>query len=92
VRVLNKDEVVDPSSLHTEVGGQTAGPGGLTAISCIVDANSDSNGISTPAGMKEDADGDLLDYKPSPVLDGMEINVIYLSSTNYYFLELEEVS
>jgi hypothetical protein len=42
--------------------------------------------------MEEDTDDDLLDYKPSPTSDGMEINVIYLSSTNYSFLQEQEVS
>jgi hypothetical protein len=42
--------------------------------------------------MEEDTDDDLLDYEPSPACDGMEINVIYLSSTNYSLLEEEEVS
>jgi hypothetical protein len=68
------------------------GPGGLTASSCRVDANSDANGISSPTGVEEDADDDLLDYEPSPACDGMEINVMYLSSTDYSLLEEEEVS
>jgi hypothetical protein len=42
--------------------------------------------------LKEDTDDDLLDYEPSPVCDGMEINVIYLSSIDYSLLEEEEVS
>jgi hypothetical protein len=42
--------------------------------------------------MEEDANDDLLDYEPSPVRDGMEINVIYLSSIDYSLLEEEEVS
>jgi hypothetical protein len=42
--------------------------------------------------MEEDANDDLLDYEPSLVRDGMEINVIYLSSTNYSLLEQEKVS
>jgi hypothetical protein len=37
--------------------------------------------------MEEDADDDLLDYEPSPTRDGMEINVIYLSSTDYSLQE-----
>jgi hypothetical protein len=42
--------------------------------------------------MEEDTDDDLLDYEPSTMCDGMEINVIYVSSTYYYLLEEEEVS
>jgi hypothetical protein len=42
--------------------------------------------------MEEDADDGLLDYEPSPACDYMEINVIYLSSTDYSLLEEEEVS
>jgi hypothetical protein len=36
--------------------------------------------------MEEDANDDLLDYEPS-TRDGMEINVIYLSSTDYSLQE-----
>jgi hypothetical protein len=42
--------------------------------------------------MEEDTDDDLLDYEPSTMCDGMEISVIYVSSTYYYLLEEEEVS
>jgi hypothetical protein len=42
--------------------------------------------------MEEDTNDDLLDYEPSPVCDGMEINIIYLSSTDYSLLEEEEIS
>jgi hypothetical protein len=57
-----------------------------------VDASSSAIGISSSAGMEEDADDDLLDYEPSPVCDGMKINIIYLSFTDYSLLEEEEVS
>jgi hypothetical protein len=57
-----------------------------------VDASSSAIGISSSAGMEEDADDDLLDYEPSPVRDGMKINIIYLSSIDYSLLEEEEVS
>jgi hypothetical protein len=87
-----KDEAVAPSSLHTEVGGQTMSPGGPTANSCKVDANSSANGIYSPTDMEEDANDGLLDYEPSPARDGIEINIIYLSSTDYSFPEEEEVS
>jgi hypothetical protein len=40
----------------------------------------------------EDTDDNLLDYEPSPTRDGMDVNVIYLLSTDYYLLEEEEVS
>jgi hypothetical protein len=82
VRGSAKDEVAEPSSPHTEAAGHTAGPGGPTANSCRVDANSGANEISSPIDMEEDANDDLLDYKPSPVRDSMEINVIYISSTD----------
>jgi hypothetical protein len=42
--------------------------------------------------MEADTNDDLLDYEPSPVHDSMEINVIYLSSTDYSLLKEEEVS
>jgi hypothetical protein len=42
--------------------------------------------------MEEDTDDDLLDYEPSPAHNGMEVNVVYLSSTDYSLLEEEEVS
>jgi hypothetical protein len=87
-----KDEAAALSNPHTEASGQTAGPGGPTASSCRVDANSGANETSSPAGMEEDADDGLLDYEPSSACDCMEINVIYLSSTNYSLLEEEEVS
>jgi hypothetical protein len=47
---------------------------------------------SSSATMEEDTDDDLLDYEPSPMRDGMEINVIYLSPTDYSLREEEEVS
>jgi hypothetical protein len=87
-----EDEAATPSSPHTEAGGQTAGPIVLTTSSCKVYASSGANMISSPVGMEEDVDDDLLDYEPSPVRDGMEINVIYLSSTDYSLLEEQEVS
>jgi hypothetical protein len=68
------------------------GPGSPIASSCRVDASSGANEISSPIGMEEDTNDDLLDYEPSPASDGMEINVIYLSSTNYSLLEEEDVS
>jgi hypothetical protein len=91
VRGPTEDESEDPSSPHTLADGQTMSPGGPTTSSCRVDANSSANKISSPTGMGEDANDDLLDYKPSPTCDGMEINVIYLSSTDYSLLEEEEV-
>jgi hypothetical protein len=42
--------------------------------------------------MEEDTDDDLLDYEPSPACNGMEVNVLYFSSTDYSLLEEEEVS
>jgi hypothetical protein len=67
-------------------------PASSSTNSYRTSASSSTNGISLPAGMEEDTDDDLLDYKPSPAHDGMEINVIYLSSTNYSLLEEKEVS
>jgi hypothetical protein len=95
VHDLTKDEANPTAALsspHIEADSQTAGPGGSTASSCRVDASSGANGISLPVDMEEDTDDDLLDYEPSPVSNGMEINVIYLSSTDYSLLEEEEVS
>jgi hypothetical protein len=68
------------------------GPGGSTASSYRVDASSGTNWISSPTGVEEDIDDDLLDYEPSLAHDGLEINVIYLSSTDYSLLEEWEVS
>jgi hypothetical protein len=42
--------------------------------------------------MEEDINDDLLHYESSPVRDGMEINVIYLSCIDYSLLEEDEVS
>jgi hypothetical protein len=42
--------------------------------------------------MEKDTNDDLLDYEPSPSHNSMEINVVYLSSTDYSLLEEEEVS
>ena len=41
--------------------------------------------------MSEDSEDDLLDYELSLERKGMDINVIYLSSTDYYFLRDDEV-
>jgi hypothetical protein len=42
--------------------------------------------------MEEDTDDDFLDYKPSPTRNDMEVNVVFLSSTDYTLHEEEEVS
>jgi hypothetical protein len=70
-------------------GGQTASP---TAVSCRTDASSDVDETSSPTDMEEDTDDDLLDYEPSPARNGIEVNIVYLSSTDYSLLEEEEVS
>jgi hypothetical protein len=66
--------------------------GGLTASSYRTDSSRDVDGTFSPTKMKEDANDDLLDYESSPAHDGVEINVVYLSSTDYSLLEEEEVS
>jgi hypothetical protein len=66
--------------------------GGLTTSSCKTSTDSGANETSSPAAMEADTDDDLLDYEPSHVHDSMEINVIYLSSTDYSLLKEEEVS
>jgi hypothetical protein len=71
---------------------QTASPSGPTASSCRTDARSGIDGTSSPTTMEEDTDDDLLDYEPSPAYNGMEVNVLYLSSIDYSLLEEEEVS
>jgi hypothetical protein len=68
------------------------GPGGLTASSYGTSTGSGADMTSSSATMEEDTDDDLLDYEPSPMRDGMEINVIYLSPTDYSLREEEEVS
>jgi hypothetical protein len=90
------------SSASGQQGGQTASscsltvrqpaPVGLTAISCKISTSSGVDETSSPTAMEEDTDDDLLDYDPAPARDGMDVNVIYLSSTNYSLLEEEEVS
>jgi hypothetical protein len=91
---------------HTEPGGLTGatniptvakcGPpvslGDPTVGSCKTDASSSVDGTSSPTTMEEDTDDDLLDYKPSPACNDMEINVVYLPSIDYSFLEEEEVT
>jgi hypothetical protein len=72
--------------------GQTSSPGSPTISSCRTDASNVFNGTSSPTAMEEDTDDDLLDYEPSRTRNGMEVNVVYLSSTNYSLLEEEEVS
>jgi hypothetical protein len=63
--------------------GQTASPGGPTTSSYRTNTSSGTDGTSLPAAMEEDTDDDLLDYEPSPAHNGMEVNVVYLSSTDY---------
>jgi hypothetical protein len=72
--------------------GQTVNPGDPTASSCRIGACSGVDGTSSPATTEEDTNDDLLDYEPSPTHNGMEVNVVYLSSTDYSLLEEEEVS
>jgi hypothetical protein len=95
-----------PSSQHAEPGGlaeatdgsttaegsQTMKPGGPTTSSYRTGASSGADGASSLAAMEEDTDDDLLDYEPSCACNGMEINVVYLSSIDYSLLEEEEVS
>jgi hypothetical protein len=71
--------------------GETANLGGPTTSSCRIGASRGIDGASSPATMEEDTDDDLLDYEPSLARNGMEINDVYLSSTDYSLLE-EEVS
>jgi hypothetical protein len=73
-------------------GGQTASLGSPTAVSCRTDASNDVDETSSPTDMEEDTDDDLLDYEPSPARNGIEVNIVYLSSTDYSLLEEEEVS
>jgi hypothetical protein len=67
-------------------------PGGPTANSCRTGASGGADGTSSPNAMEEDTNDDLLDYEPSHARNGMEINIVYLSSTDYSLLEEEEVS
>jgi hypothetical protein len=85
-----------PSSQLIEAGGQTMSPGSRINSSCSLSVRppapvgADEN--SSPTTMEEDTDDDLLDYEPSPAHNGMEVNIVYLSSTDYSLLEEEEVS
>jgi hypothetical protein len=65
-------------------------PVGLIASSCRTDVSNSANRTSSLTTM-EDTNDDHLHYEPSPTCDGMEINVIYLSSTDYSLLEEEDV-
>ena len=49
-------------------------------------------GLSPSTQMDEDLDDYLLNYEPSPARDDMDVNVIYLSSTDYSLLGEEKVS
>jgi hypothetical protein len=70
---------------------QTMSRGGPTASSYRSGPSSGVDVTSSPATMEEDTDDDLLDYEPSPAHNGMEVNVVYLSTTDYSLLEEEEV-
>jgi hypothetical protein len=85
-------QTVPAKGLTTPGDGQTMSPGGPTTSSYRTSTSNNADRTSSPITMEEDTDDDLLDYEPSPARDGMEINVIYLSSTNYSLLEEEEVS
>jgi hypothetical protein len=63
-----------------------------TASSCGAGPSDGADGGYALVVMEEDTDDDLLVYEPSPACDGMDVNVIYLSSTDYSLLEEEEVS
>jgi hypothetical protein len=65
---------------------------GQTAISCKIGTSSGIHRTSSPTAMEEDTDDDILDCEPSPIRDGMDVNGIYLSSTDYSLLEEDEVS
>jgi hypothetical protein len=94
-----------PSSQHAELdgpteatdgptmteGGQTVSPGSPTARSCGTGASGGADGTSSPTVMEEDTNDDLLNYEPSPARNYIEINVVYLSSTDHSLLEEEEV-
>jgi hypothetical protein len=67
-------------------------PVGPTAISRKIGTSSGVDGTSSPVAMEEDTDDDLLDYEPSAAHDGIDVNVIYLSSTDSSLLEEEEAS
>jgi hypothetical protein len=73
-------------------GGQTASLGSPTAVSCRTNASNGVDETSLPTDMEEDTDDDLLDYEPSPARNCIEVNIVYLSSTDYSLLEEEEVS
>jgi hypothetical protein len=67
-------------------------PDGPTTSSCGTGASGGADGTSSSVTMEEDTDDDLLDYEPSLARNSMEINVVYLSSTDYALREEEEVS
>jgi hypothetical protein len=85
-------QTASTDGLTTTWDGQTVSPGGPTASSCGTGPSSSADGTSSPATMEEDTDDDLLDYEPSPAHNGMQVNVVYLSSIDYSLLEEEEVS
>jgi hypothetical protein len=69
-----------------------SGPDGPTASSCRTSTDSSADETSSSTTIEEDTNDDLLGYEPSPMRDGIEINVIYISPTDYSLLEEEEVS
>jgi hypothetical protein len=81
-----------PNDPTVAEGAQTVSPGDSTASSCKTGASNGTDETSSPTALEEDIDDDLLDYEPSPARNGMEISVVYLSSTDYSLLEEEEVS
>jgi hypothetical protein len=93
---------VSPDGQTASPGGKTASSYSLTvrppemvgptASSCGAGPSDGTDRNSAPTAMEEDTDDDLLDFEPSPTHDGMDVNVIYLSSTDYSLLEEEEVS
>jgi hypothetical protein len=85
------DRLTEPGGPIGATDSLTTAEGGMTTSSCITGTSSSINGTSLHAVMEEDSNDDLLDYEPSPACNGIEVNVVYLSSTDYSLLE-EEIS
>jgi hypothetical protein len=80
------------SFLGSQASIMSGQPGGQIASSYGASTSDGTDGNFAPTTMEEDTNDDLLDYEPSPACDGMDVNVTYLSSTDYSLLEEEEVS
>ena len=74
----------------SRIHGQIVPDGGQTT-NLSVERVGESSTLTSLTLMVEESDEDFLDYESSPERRGMDINVIYLSSTHYSLLGDDEV-